>query len=137
MKKESGVMVSMYMFERLFYNSENINACSFPVLSECEFMNMEIEAFHDSESVRCFAYYRHSGSNAYIDIYVWDIMLQSRYKRFVIAEDYSFSQEDEKLFLEYMSGNGYGRMSYIDIGIWTIYTVRRMCGGIKRYFGLM
>lgn len=105
MKKESGVMVSMYMFERLFYNSENINACSFPVLSECEFMNMEIEAFHDSESVRCFAYYRHSGSNAYIDIYVWDIMLQSRYKRFVIAEDYSFSQEDEKLFLEYMSGN--------------------------------
>mgnify|MGYP003208101847 CR=1 FL=1 len=33
--------------------------------------------------------------------------------------------------------NGYGRMSYIDIGIWTIYTVRRMCGGIKRYFGLM
>ena len=92
MKKESGVMVSMYMFERLFYNSENINACSFPVLSECEFMNMEIEAFHDSESIRCFAYYRHSGSNAYIDI-------------FVIAEDYSFSQEDEKLFLEYMSGN--------------------------------
>ena len=77
MKKESGVMVSMYMFERLFYNSENINACSFPVLSECEFMNMEIEAFHDSESIRCFAYYRHSGSNAYIDI-------------FVIAEDYSF-----------------------------------------------
>ncbi|MDE7352701.1 MAG: PcfJ domain-containing protein [Acetatifactor sp.] len=105
MKKGSGVMVSMYMFEKLFYKSENINACSFPVLSECEFMNMEIEAFHDSESVRCFAYYRHSGSNAYIDIYVWDVMLQNRYKRFVIAEDYSFSQEDEKLFLEYMSGN--------------------------------
>lgn len=105
MKKGSGVMVSMYMFEKLFYKSENINACSFPVLSECEFMNMEIEAFHDSESVRCFAYYRHFGSNAYIDIYVWDVMLQNRYKRFVIAEDYSFSQEDEKLFLEYMSGN--------------------------------
>ena len=105
MKKGSGVMVSMYMFEKLFYKSENINACSFPVLAECEFMNMEIEAFHDSESVRCFAYYRHSGSNAYIDIYVWDVMLQNRYKRFVIAEDCSFSQEDEKLFLEYMSGN--------------------------------
>lgn len=103
--KGSDVVVSMYMFEKLLYKSESINAYIFPMLSECEFMNMEIEAFHDSESVRCFVYYRYSGSNAYIDIYVWDVMLQNRYKRFVIAEDYSFSQEDEKLFLEYMSGN--------------------------------
>lgn len=89
--KGSDFVVSMYVFEKLFYKSESINAYNFPVLSECEFMNMEIEAFHDSESVRCFAYYRHSGSNAYIDIYVWDVMLQNRYKRFVIAEGNSFS----------------------------------------------
>lgn len=103
--KGSDVVLSMYMFEKLFYKSESINAYNFPMLSECEFMNMEIEAFKDSESVRCFAYYRHVGPVAYVDIYVWDVMLQNRYKRFVIVEGYSSSQEDEKLFLEYMSGN--------------------------------
>lgn len=103
--KGSGVVVSMYMFEKLFYKSECINDNSFPVLSEYEFMNMEIEAYKDSESVRCFAYYRHVGPVAYIDIYVWDVMLQNGYVRFVIAEGCSFSQEDEKLFLGYMSGN--------------------------------
>lgn len=103
--KGSDVVVSMYMFEKLFYKVKSINANSFPVLSEYEFMNMKIEAFKDSESVRCFAYYRHVDSVAYVDIYIWDVMLQNRYKRFVIAEGYSFSQDNENLFLEYMSGN--------------------------------
>ena len=44
MKKGSDFVVSMYMFEKLLYKSESINAYNFPMVSECEFMNMEIKA---------------------------------------------------------------------------------------------
>lgn len=95
----------MYMFERLFYKSKCMISDNFPMLSEHEFTNMETEAFRDSESVHCFVYYRNIPSRTYIDLYIWDASLQNRYKRFVIAEDYAFDQEDEKLFLAYMAGN--------------------------------
>ncbi len=104
MRKGSGVVLSMYMFEKIFYKSDNVDTNDFPLLSEYEFANMETEAYRNTESVSCFMYYRHMGVNSYIDIYIWDVMLQNRYKRFVIAEDCSFSQEDEKQFLDYMSG---------------------------------
>ncbi len=103
-RKGSGVVLSMYLFEKLLYKSASVNTNGFPLLSEYEFANKEIEAYNNAESVCCFAYYRHEGAIPYIDIYIWDVMLLDRYKRFVIAKDCSFSQEDEKQFLDYMSG---------------------------------
>lgn len=78
--KGSDVVVSMYMFEKLFYKSDNVDLNGFPLLSGYEFVNMEIEAYRNTESVSCFVYYRHMGANSYIDIYIWDVMLQNRYK---------------------------------------------------------
>ena len=102
--KGSDVLVSMYWFEEIFYKSNNVYATDFLLLSENEFLNMEIEASHNSDSVCGFVYYRQNMDVPYVDVYIWDVMLEGGYKRFVITEGYSFCKEDERIFLDYMSG---------------------------------
>lgn len=98
------INVSMCWFEEIIYKSKSVNATDFPLLSESDFLNMEIEASHNSDSVCAFAYYCAKNVVPYIDVYIWDVMLEGGYKRFVITEGYSFGKADERIFLDYMSG---------------------------------
>ncbi len=96
-------MVSMQLFEKMFYDCSSIDIADYPLVSEDEFTNMDIIASKRVDTVSCFSYYCYNNSEPYIDIYIWDILLEDGYKRFVISEGYCFNEEDEKFFLEYMS----------------------------------
>lgn len=95
----------VYEFEKTFYRTKKVNVNDFPILSEHEFINMEIEAGKHRDAICCYPYYCHSGKISYIDIYVWDVLQENGYKRFVITKGCLFEPEDEKQFKEYMSSD--------------------------------
>lgn len=100
--KGSDILVSMYWLDKMVHKPKRVNIADFPLLSKSEFLNMEIVASHKSDSVCTFAYYSTKSDVPYVDVYIWDVMLDDGYKRFVITEGYSFGEDDEKIFLDYM-----------------------------------
>lgn len=98
-------MKTLRNFEQILYKSQCIDSTYFPVLDEEDFTYMDIEASQDRSIVMCFPYYRHLDGKAYVDIYIWDVMLPAGYKRFVLAEGYSLNEGEEENFIEYLSGN--------------------------------
>lgn len=92
--------------ERARYNVKEIEESNYPILA-CgdEFMYMESVFLLDTNRVMCFPYYREEGVNSYVEIYVWDCLLEDErgYKRFVIQKDHRLTQEEEDAFLDYLT----------------------------------
>ena len=76
-----------------------------PPVSEEDFFDMEVRMGADPDRTNIFPYVRKSENGEYmIDIYISDkSMYPEGYKRFVIREGYSFTEEDEDSFFEYVS----------------------------------
>lgn len=95
-------MGSLRSLERMLYQNECNDVDKYPKLDEELFNYMDIEAGKHRSDVMCFTYYRHCGRKAYVDIYIWDVMLPDDYQRFVLEKGYSLSEEEEEKFLNYI-----------------------------------
>lgn len=93
--------------ERLLFPCPEVDSSDYsaysPVSPE-EFMVMEQGFRDDSSHVCLFPYARLTkAGKAFIDIYVWDLMLYPyNYRRFIICEGYRLSEEEENAFLKYV-----------------------------------
>lgn len=88
--------------ERTLFGSENNNGIYYPDIDEEYYEYMVIEFIKDENSVKCFPLFRRSSERVYIDIYIWDVLLPSNCKRFILEKGYSLTEEDEELFLNYL-----------------------------------
>ena len=72
----------------------------YPPISEEEMINMETTFLNETDRIHLYAFICEDFEEPYVDIYVWDSMLQpDNYERFVIAEGHHMSEEKaERLF---------------------------------------
>ena len=93
--------------ERLLFPCPEVDSSdysAYPPVSPEEFMVME-QGFRDDSSHVCLSPYARltKAGKAFIDIYVWDLMLYPyNYRRFIICEGYRLSEEEENAFLKYV-----------------------------------
>lgn len=94
--------------ERKLFKCPDID-CSdyqlYPLVSEDQFMTMDMEFASDISSVHILPFVRSINGTAFIDIYVWDAMFLPEgcsFRRFLICEVYRLSEEDEDLLFSYL-----------------------------------
>lgn len=102
-------MIKKRNLERLLFSCPEVDCydfAAFPMVSDDEFMVMEQEFCAETSHVHIFPFARQEKGKAYIDLYVWDLMLYpDAYKRFVISDGLSLPGEEEEVFLEYINGD--------------------------------
>lgn len=88
--------------ERILHSTPDNRNFFYPILCEEDILYMSIEALVNRERSICFPYFKSVEERRYLDIYIFDSLLEGGYKRFSFEKGYAMEEKEEQLFLEYL-----------------------------------